>query len=170
MIRRLRLGIALFALGALQHFLCWKLYVQLAYAGDPASSRAFVDNWLTNLAIFILGGIATCVLILRFLRHAPKSEGIEPLKVMFRAGGYGLAATFFAFEAFCVLASIYLAIVPPSPVDIPLIPRVGIGFVAWFIELQFFGAFPIAAFLPVSFLLWFFGGIVISKVPKQIIA
>jgi len=89
---------------------------------------------------------------------------------MFRAGGYGIAATFCAFEAFCVLASIYLAIVPPSPVDLPLIPRVGMGFPMWLIEFEFFGTLPLAALLPVSFVLWFFGGIVISKVPKQIIA
>jgi hypothetical protein len=170
MIRRLPVGIALFGFGALQHFLCWRLYVRLAYSGDPAPSRAFADNSPTNLAISVLGGIAICLLILRFLKQSVKYEEVEPLKVMFRAGRYGVAATFFAFEGFCVLASIYLAIVPPSPVDIPVIPRIAVGFVAWLIEFESFGAFPMAAFLPVSFLLWFFAGIVIPRVPKQRIA
>ena len=160
-------AVGFFVSGALQHFVSWRLYVHLAYTDSPASSRTFVDDPLTNWSIPVLGGIAVCILMSRFHGRWVELEAMEPSKIMLRSGLYAMGATFCAFESFCILASIYSALSAPRVLDIPSIPRIAIGFAVWLIEFEFFGVFPLALFLGVSFLVWSVGGVGIWRVMQR---
>lgn len=114
----------------------------------------FADNPLTNWTITVLGGIAGWVFMSRLLENLAGRGPMRPSRFMLRGGLYGIAATFCAFESFCVLAALYSASTAPNTLGVPVVPRIAFGFAAWLIEFESFGVFPLAAFLPISFLVW----------------
>jgi hypothetical protein len=151
-----RIGLfpALFVGGGLQQFLSWRLYVYFAYASSTPDSGSFVDNKLTNLGISLLGAIATCIFARRFIRKLRDVAPSTPLfDVMLRGGLYGVGATFSAFLAFTVLASVYLAVQTVTSMHAGLVALPSIAFV-WFLELGFLEAFPAALCIPMGFLVW----------------
>jgi hypothetical protein len=155
----------LFALGASTHLLFWRGFVYAAYAGSPVDARTFVDAPLTNFGIPIICGISVAFFFGRLLRAMRGRLGEGFFATGLRAGLYGMAASFCGFEAFYLLASIYLAMALHSA-GVPTANMIPGAAIAWMIEFAFFGAFPIAACLPFSFVFGFLAGYPIWRESK----
>jgi hypothetical protein len=154
---------AFFVFGAILHLSVWRWWVHLEYAGSPTNSRIFVDVPLTNIAIPVVTGVSVAFFFGRFLSKTLRRAAARPLETMAKAGLYGLAATFCGFEAFYLLASIYLAASPHSPVHAPNVGMIPGVVPLLMIEFVSFGAFPVATCLPFSFLFGSLSGLVIWK-------
>ncbi len=137
--------------------------MHLAYASSPADSRTFVDAPLTNIGIPLATGVSVAFFLGRFLSKTLRRAAARPLETMAKAGLYGLAATFCGFEAFYVLASIYLAASPHSPVHVPGVGMIPVVVMMLMIEFASFGASAVAACMPFSFLFGSVAGFAIWK-------
>jgi hypothetical protein len=154
---------AFFVFGALLHLSFWRWYIHLTYATSPPDSRTFVDARLTNIAIPVVTGVSVTFFFRRFLGNTLRRAVAGLLETILRAGFYGLAATFCGFEAFYLLASVYLAASPHSPVRPPTISMIPGVVPLLMIEFASFGAMPVAACLPFSFLFGSIAGFAIWK-------
>jgi hypothetical protein len=132
----------LFLYGGLTHWLFLRGFVRLEY--PLGTSRAFVDDPLTNAGVAVLGGIFVAWLLMPIVNLFQEGRMPAVLPSILRASGRAMLATALTLETFYIVASVFSAFRLAASQGIDPIG----GSISFFIEIQTYGMIALALGLP----------------------